>query len=396
MKTPHKIMLAILLIGVVVEAAVLFSVSQIPKDLYDNPPTIKVYRDVPAVTAKVFGEVAEGKIYMTNLSLYNYMVHMRKADQEYSPFLQILTKDGKTIKQVPTEDPYAMNFFPHNGGYVYAQGVLNNGSVKTGHITLGEKWIVTDKDFNTIDTIKSVGEVNTDGHEILFLENGNYLLMIYDQKENGHIATVLQEITPDRKVVWEWDSLDHVDADEAYSELNASEPNDVSHGNSMFVDKDGNLIVSFRNTSQILKINKTTGAIMWKFGGKENEFTYINDPLNGVSGQHYAKRLSNGNLMIFDNGNMHTPTQSRVVEYKIDEVNKTAELVWSYQIPNFFAFATGSVQRLSNGNTFIGWGIPANPNETLRASEVTPDGKTVLELHMPVGAGGYRVYKIEE
>lgn len=388
-------MLALLLIGVVLEAVVLFSVNQIPKDLYDNPPTLKVYRDVPPVTAKVFGEVAEGKIYITNQSLYNYMQHARSADQQYSPYGQVLDKEGRTLKQFPLGDPYGMNFLPHNDGYVYAQGILNEGERTGKHITLGEKWIVTDENFKTIDVIQSVGKSNTDGHEILFLENGNYLLMIYDQKENGHISTMLQEITPAREVVWEWDSLDHVAADEVYPELTLADPDDVSHGNSMFVDTDGNLIVSFRNTSQVLKINKTTGDVIWRLGGRKNEFTYINDPLNGFSAQHHAQRLPNGNLLIFDNGNGHTPSQTRVIEYKLDEVNKTAELVWSYQIPGYFAFATGSVQQLSNGNMFIGWGIAVNPNETLRAMEITRDGKILLELHMPAGAGGYRVFKIE-
>jgi hypothetical protein len=57
---------------------------------------------------------------------------------------------------------------------------------------------------------------------------------------------------------------------------------------------------------------------MWRFGGKRNQFTYVNDPLGGPSYQHDIRVLPNGNITLMDNGNFHTPSLSRAVEYHFD------------------------------------------------------------------------------
>ena len=94
---------------------------------------------------------------------------------------------------------------------------------------------------------------------------------------------------------------------------------------------DNNLLVSLRTTSEIVKINRQTGEVMWRLGGKANQFTFVgeheeNAPYYTV-GQHDIHRLANGNLLYFDNGNISgggiTPsdrTYSRAVEYQLDEV----------------------------------------------------------------------------
>jgi len=59
--------------------------------------------------------------------------------------------------------------------------------------------------------------------------------------------------------------------------------------------------------------------------------------------------------------------------------------------PPLFSVATGSAQRLANGNTFIGWGAFSNPV----ATEVAPDGTKVLELALPEGMLSYRAFKFD-
>ena len=85
---------------------------------------------------------------------------------------------------------------------------------------------------------------------------------------------------------------------------------------------------------------------------------------------------------------MHTRPESRAVEYEIDEKNKTARLRWSYSNSQFTP-AQGSVERLPNGNTLIGWGFATHPF----VSEVTIEGKVVLEMNLPEGQIVYRVYQ---
>ena len=84
-----------------------------------------------------------------------------------------------------------------------------------------------------------------------------------------------------------------------------------------------------------------------------NDFLFINDPLNGPHKQHDARRLENGNLMIFDNGHGgNNPRPARVLEYEIDEQNLTATLIWEYSHPEGYVSQNqGSSQRLENGNT---------------------------------------------
>ena len=93
--------------------------------------------------------------------------------------------------------------------------------------------------------------------------------------------------------------------------------------------------------------------------------------------------------MLFDNGNYHSPQYSRAAEYRLDEQDKKAELVWEYKSsPSIFSTAMGSVQRLLNGNTLIGWGTAAR---TL--SEVSPNGTLLYTLSLPAGQNSYRAFR---
>ncbi len=136
-------------------------------------------------------------------------------------------------------------------------------------------------------------------------------------------------------------------------------------------------------------------------GGVHNQFQFIGDTL-GTSYQHCAKWVPKTpgqtvpHLIVFDNGNHHATPESRAVEYAIDEVNKTATLVWQFRhTPASFANAMGSVQRMPNGNTFIGWGIDivSPPGPSVGATEVTPNGDVVFEAILPQQVFSYRALK---
>jgi hypothetical protein len=163
------------------------------------------------------------------------------------------------------------------------------------------------------------------------------------------------------------------------------------HGNAIEIDSDGNLLVSFRNSDEIAKIDTQTGEVIWRFGGKNNEFTILNDPLNGFSHQHGIRRLKNGNVILFDNGNLHVPPASRAVEYKLNEQAKIAEMAWEYRHePPLYGFALGFAHRAENGNTIINYGT-AN-----RIIEVDPAGTKQLEIAVTDSVRlVYRAFRIE-
>lgn len=245
---------------------------------------------------------------------------------------------------------------------------------------------------------------NTDLHDLLLLENGNHLLISADSREmdlreyDGNQAAIvvtnsLQEITPEGQVVWQWDGWEHLPLEDVVNArfLRANPPNPVAyvHMNSVALDLDGNLIVSLRNQNAVLKIDRVSGEVLWRLGGKRSDFTFLNDPLNGFTDQHDATILENGHLLLFDNGSQHDPPISRAVEYALNFEDMTATLVWSYQNGQQ-GRSLGSAQRLPNGNTLISWGSSAEPQIT----EVTPQGDIALEIRLPDDHLTYRAYKL--
>ncbi len=300
---------------------------------------------------------------------------------------------------------------------IFSQGVFDFKIQSNGKLTAFEveqrKFIVMDSSFNVLDTVGAVG-YNTDFHDFLILPDGNYIVIAevirtVDMSElvpNGHPnaqvkSFILQKINRlTKQVMWEWDALDH------YSVLDATEDIDLTgysinpfHINSVKLTNDGNLLISCRHLDEITKINIQNGNIIWRMGGsksRRNQFRFVNDTIGnffGFSHQHDAIQLPNGNILLFDNGNLKPNPYSRAVEYQIDENNLTARKVWEFRHPeNIVSTAMGSVQRLPNGNTIIGWGgTDAQSGHNYLLTEVTQNGTIALEL--TGSAGTYRAYR---
>ena len=269
------------------------------------------------------------------------------------------------------------------------------------------KYYVMDSSYNIIDSLSMQNGYTTDLHECLVLENGYSFLMCYDRQiikmdtivsgGNPNAAVtglVIQELDENKNVVFQWRTWDHFKITDATYDVNLTGSTiDYVHGNAMEVDNDGNLLVSFRHLDEVTKIDINTGDIIWRFGGeycKNNQFTFINDS-TGFSHQHDVRRLANGNLTVFDNGNLHSPLYSRAVEYQLDDTNKTATLVREYKNdPETYSVAMGSNRKLDNDNMFIGWGLNNIPPAI---SEVNPDGDVTLYLSIPNTLVNYRASK---
>lgn len=139
---------------------------------------------------------------------------------------------------------------------------------------------------------------------------------------------------------------------------------DFDHPNVIDFAPDSNYIISFRNFGTVVKVDRNTGQRIWALGGTQATMTFVNDPLGFFSGQHNAHYLPNGDLVVFDNGLRHNPPHSRAAEYAINEQAKTATLVWEYEPqPMVFASFLGSVERLTNGNTVVGFGATGQIDE---------------------------------
>lgn len=274
------------------------------------------------------------------------------------------------------------------------------------------KFLVMDSNFAVIDTYTAANGYTGNPHELQMLANGfafftaeeSQLMMVQQSDstlvEENVIGNVIQEFDPDHNLVFEWRSLDHIGLDEAEHVNMGISPVDYAHTNSIDVDTDGNIIVSHRHLSQVNKIDVNTGDFIWRLGGVYNQFTFTNDAA-GFSYQHDCRRLPNGNITLYDNGNYHIPQKSFAKEYQLDEVNLTATLVWHYSHPNVmgevaYNFSQGSVQRLPNGNTLIGWGH-RNSAPLPSITEIDSAGTIVWELQLSNNDNllNYRVHKYE-
>jgi len=262
-------------------------------------------------------------------------------------------------------------------------------------------WVVLNSRFEEVMHFQSSDDYPyTDMHEFIMLPNGNAMFLIYtehymDMRSVGGgpnmrvIGLVIQEIVgtpPYNTVAFEWSNWDHFEM--PITEDIHGPFVDHIHGNSLDIDFDGNILLSSKELNEITKINHTTGDIIWRLGGYHSDFTFVSDPLDGFSDQHCARRLDNGNLLLFDNGSEHYPSISRAVEYQLDTINWTATMVWEYRDGTTYAPIMGSVQRFANGNTLIAWGAT---NETI--VEVQPDGTKVFEMHLPTNMRTYRAFK---
>ena len=185
----------------------------------------------------------------------------------------------------------------------------------------------------------------------------------------------LVRLRSDGSTEFEWNSWDHIAPTEWIEppppdSINPGEP-DYDHPNSLGFDRDSNYIVSFRHLGQIMKIDARSGRIMWRLGGTKNQFTILNDPLNGFSAQHSARIMANGNLLLYDNGTRHNPPESRAVEYALDTTAMTATLVWQFRhSPIIYTPYVGLVQRLGNGNTSIAYAQAGHVTEVTAAGTV--------------------------
>ncbi len=265
-----------------------------------------------------------------------------------------------------------------------------------------KKFFLLDSTLAIVDSFSAQNGYTTDEHDLKILENGHVLVIGYayitvdmsvivpgGSRNARVIVNAIQELDEYKRVVFEWKADEHYAYTDVGPEVNLlDESFEFTHINSIDVDRDGGLIISVRHMDEITKVDRKTGAVVWRFGGKKNQFTFTNDTL-GFSGQHSACILPNGNLLLFDNGVYRDTPFSRALEYTLDAANHTARLVWSYRnTPDVASIFWGNAQRLSNGNTLIGWGYAG-----IAATEVDPAGNTVFEMTFPKDVYSYRIYR---
>ncbi len=341
--------------------------------------------DLPSFTVdRREGDLAPGYLFV---SMFNF-------NSAPASTLLILDNNGEPV-YYNQDDAFRVDFKKLPDGYLT---YVDMAGFDSAYTVMGT-WYKKAREYRSAPDPLTGEAYKLDQHDIALLDDGSVLLLSDDPrpvdmsglvpgggKEVEVVGCVIQQITPAGEVVFQWNSWDHIPFTDTVLSLDR-DPLRYIHCNSVGLDSDGHILLSSRNLGEITKIDRQSGAIIWRMGGKNNQFDFTND--RGFSFQHDARRLDNGHLTLFDNADDAFPN-SRGVEYVVDETNKTAAIAAEFvEETAVNSQAMGNMQRLPNGNTLIGWGTSMDPLLT----EFDSDGRKLLSLSSLDGLVTYRAFR---
>lgn len=253
--------------------------------------------------------------------------------------------------------------------------------------------VLYDEHYAQVARIEAGGGYPLDLHELTVTPQdtaliGSYVPTSFDLTAYGGVSggvvlnCVLQEIdiaTGD--TLFTWRALDHIKLEESLMKppKDGASPFDYFHLNAIDVDRDGNLLISARNTSALYKINRTTGDIMWRLGGASNRTQAqpaikLQPASESFWFQHDVRRNADGSLSIFDDGGSPYHHPGRGLVFNLDETAGTATVREAFGAGmKVHVDYQGSTRLLANGNWLVGWGSVG------RLTEFTPDGQVALD-----------------
>lgn len=364
--------------------------------------------DLPPVVFEGDTAFDEGTFYYANLfptgSTRDYII---KYDNAGSP---VFYRNNEEL---------AFNTFgPWEGGnsrgyYYFVEDPRDDSGfgIRRGrYVVLDEQYRVIDADARPQATTTYAPEEGpfAEMHDFAVLGPGHYIFLDYyaaEVDDNGvrHVVPYIQEVDNGR-VVWEWDAWDHGLFQEAsrggyvrvpeeesmrQAEIHGRDEaiaarafTDSIHTNSVQVcPNDGNIIISNRNMSEVMEIERATGEVAWVLGGGHN--TWDVGELGDIGQQHDARMLIDGPggslLTLYDNRTDIADT-SRGLVLEVDEENRKVLGVEEYTAHGQQGDYTGSTRLFGRGRQFVvvGWGL-VRP-ETVLATVFDRDGNALKDI----------------
>jgi hypothetical protein len=235
-----------------------------------------------------------------------------------------------------------------------------------------ETWIEISPAGEHLRTPDCAGQLNPRPHDMIALPDGGHWL-ICDETRTMDLTsfggspqarvtgTVVQHVDAGGNLVFHWSVFDHFAVGDLDPQVLAGAVVNWTHGNALEIDVDGNLLASFRNLNEITKINVGTGAVMWRLGGKRNQFAFLAGTSPFVQ-QHSVRRTAPNQYVIFDN--LGAGTESRAERWMIDPANLIASSGQSFgSTPPALAPVAGGVQPLPGGRVFVSYGARSMAEE---------------------------------
>ena len=309
-----------------------------------------------------------------------------------------------------------------DGRYPYSYGQLSR-FLPYDQQASSRKVTVLDENLEPVDTVTTVRPLHhTDLHDFVIKSNGNYLLLAYESARRDMSQfidsttgdpystteltrdSVIQEVTPDKEEAFNWNSWDHMAVEDCTQHRF---PDDYAHVNSVQAFDD-DIVASFRGCSKVLRIDGDSGDVIWRLGksnrsdadwtasGAQPPLRIVGDPYGEFCGQHSARMIENGNLLLFDNGvaclvdpegNRTRPGEdfSRVVEYAIDPDHGEAVFQRHYSYHGEFnelAQVQGHIELLETGNWLISWGSMPVSEKVTEFNPLTGEEVLIIKLHV--------------
>jgi len=254
------------------------------------------------------------------------------------------------------------------------------------------EWVVLDTSYRQIARFGAARGLHGDLHEFLISPQNTALVLSNEVRpwSGGRVVGgVVQELAlPSGRLLWEWHTLDHVPISETAIKAKPGPRFDYFHINAIDVAPDDNLIISGRNTWAAYKVERRTGRIIWRLGGKHSTFAI--GPGANFEWQHDVREHPGGLVSLFDNAAApKEEPQSRALLLQLDVKHRRVTLghAYTHKPKPVLSHFLGNTQLLGNTDVFVGWG--GSPYMT----EFTRGGAIVFDAHLPRGGQSYRAFR---
>ena len=263
--------------------------------------------------------------------------------------------------------------------------------------------IVMDTSYRVVKRVRGGDGALLDLHEFTLTPQGTALVVVYKERPRDLrwiggprraqvVDSIVQEVdVATGRLLMRWSSLDDISLRESYERAprSVADTYDYVHVNSVALDTDGNVLVSARHTSAVYKLDRRSGRLLWRLGGKRSDFRLLGGARFGF--QHDAQAAGAGLVRVFDNGNVRSADRraTRVLTLRLDRSTRTATQVTALRHPTRLTAGTqGNAAPLAGSdNLLVGWGSRG------RVSELAPDGRLLFDLLLPPGHDTYRAYR---
>ncbi|MEM9022123.1 MAG: aryl-sulfate sulfotransferase, partial [Bacteroidota bacterium] len=358
---------------------------------------------IPPLDVTINSTPAPGNLFLSLFSLDT---------ADYAPCLLILDSAASPVVFRPESHEIAP---PFSVSFIVDFNLQPDGSMTYFKRYPDDRRVIRylDEDMRVTDTTICADGLRVDTHEALREPDGTTHVFCLEQRimDISHLVTAngtpgsdsavvlgnnIQRLDANGNLLWQWRSIDNIPLEDTYAAYFLDPAFlDHAHVNSFEIDTDGHYLVSSRSLNEITKIHRDNGTIIWRFGGKQNDFTLVGDTVP-FTGQHDARRLPNGNLSLFDNATTTPNGTARGIEYALDTVNMTATTVWQRSLASGHrSLFIGNMQELPGDHRMINWGGARPFEETISMEEVDANGNTVMSIDLPGNFVSYRARKFD-